>query len=322
MKILVTGASGFLGRHLCRTLKASGHTIIEVDSKNGDLTKPHSLDLFNSIRLDRIYHLAAWTQAGDFCLHHPGEQWVINQKINTHVLDWWHIKQPQAKLIAMGTSCGYDPSLPLSEEYYLQGIPIDSLFTYAMTKRMLLSGLMALHRQYGMEFLYLIPSTLYGPGYHTDGRQMHFIFDLIRKLLKGCFEKEPVVLWGDGEQKRELMHVEDFVEAAIELDQTCANTWVNVGTGQEHSIKEFASLLCALTGYPPDTICYDISKYVGARSKVLSVAKLKSHLPHFQPLSLEQGLKETVQWFEQQFFPNKRTQEQSAPIHMCATNLD
>lgn len=317
MNILVTGASGFLGRHLCHALEAKGLHVTEVHSKNGDLTKPHALDAFNSTRFDKIYHLAAWTQAGDFCLHHPGEQWVINQQINTHVLDWWQRRQPQAKLIAIGTSCGYDPTLPLSEEYYLQGVPIDSLYTYAMTKRMLLCGLLALHRQYGLEFLYLIPSTLYGPGYHTDGRQMHFIFDLIRKVLRGHFHQEPVVLWGDGEQKRELMHVQDFVAVSLQLDQAHANTLVNVGTGQEHSIKEFARLLCTNIGYPFGQIEYDLSKYVGARSKVLSVEKLKRLLPDFQPISLSQGLDETVHWFERQFFPSKRTQVQSESTHTC-----
>ena len=82
---------------------------------------------------DRIYHLAAWTQAGDFCLRHPGEQWLINQRLNTNVLEWWQRCQPQARMICMGTSCAYDPELPLAEEYYLDGVPIESLFTYAMT---------------------------------------------------------------------------------------------------------------------------------------------------------------------------------------------
>ncbi|MDB6031409.1 MAG: GDP-L-fucose synthase, partial [Verrucomicrobiales bacterium] len=85
MKILVTGASGFLGTHLCHALEKEGHLVTRLSSKNCDLTKADSLDAFNGTQYDQIFHLAAWTQAGDFCLYHPGEQWVINQKMNTHV---------------------------------------------------------------------------------------------------------------------------------------------------------------------------------------------------------------------------------------------
>src|SRR5512143_3840659 len=105
MKVLVSGATGFMGRFLCRTMKASGHEVVELGSRNCDLTQADSLNAFTGCRFDQIYHLAAWTQAGEFCLHHPGEQWLINQQINTQMLIWWQRYQPQAKLIAMGTSC-------------------------------------------------------------------------------------------------------------------------------------------------------------------------------------------------------------------------
>ena len=71
---------------------------------------------------------------------HPGEQWILNQRINTNVLGWWHERQPKAKLICMGTSCSYDPELDLTEENYLKGTPIDSLFTYAMTNACFMGG--------------------------------------------------------------------------------------------------------------------------------------------------------------------------------------
>src|SRR5882724_5537840 len=113
MNIVVTGASGFLGTSLCRALELEGHVLTKLDSKVADLTKDGSLLQFNKNKFDIIFHLAAWTQAGDFCLYHPGEQWVINQKINTNVLAWWQADQPQAKLISMGTSCAYAPESEL-----------------------------------------------------------------------------------------------------------------------------------------------------------------------------------------------------------------
>lgn len=297
MIILVTGASGFLGTHLCRNLEKAGHAVVRLNSRNCDLTRPDSLEAFNDRTYDQIFHLAAWTRAGDFCLYHPGEQWIINQKINTHVLSWWQQRQPQAKLICMGTSCAYAPELDLVEENYLVGAPIEGLFTYAMTKRMLYVGLLALQKQYGLKHLTLVPSTLYGPGYHTDGRQMHFIFDLIRKIIRGKMHDEPVVLWGDGFQRRELVLVEDFVTIALKLAGTCENDLINIGVGEECTIRHFAELICQRVGYDFEKIKFDTTQYVGARSKCLAIGKLKRQLPDVQFAPLEVGLEKTISWF-------------------------
>lgn len=296
MKILVTGASGFLGTALCSRLEAEGHDVVKLNSKNCDLTKQDSLFNFNHLIYDHIYHLAAWTQAGDFCIHHPGEQWIINQQINTNVLAWWHECQTQAKMICMGTSCAYAPDMDLTEDNYLVGTPIDSLFTYAMTKRMLYVGLLALQKQFGLNYLCLVPSTLYGAGYHTDGRQMHFIFDLIRKILRGKLYGEPVVLWGDGYQKRELVFVDDFVEIMLTLSATYENQLVNIGAGEEYTIRQFADIICDIVGYSGQDIEYDTTRYVGSLSKFLGIKKLQS-LINFESTQLRTGLVKTVDWF-------------------------
>ena len=297
MRIFVTGATGFLGRHLIPAMEKAGHHVTAVGSAECDLLREESLHKFRD-SYDQVWHLAAWTQAGDFCVHHPGEQWVINQRINTNVLDWWQSRQPKAKLIAMGTSCSYAPGFDLTEENYLAGHPVPELYSYAMTKRMLLVGLQAMTRQYGLQYLYLIPSTLYGPGYHTDGRQLHFIFDLINKILLGKFHGEPVELWGDGHQKRELIYVQDFVGAALRLSGIARNEIVNIGSGAEQSIRWYAEKISEITGYDSSKIVYDTARYTGVRSKELSIRKLKSLLPDFDPTPIEAALKTTVTWFK------------------------
>jgi len=298
MRIFITGGGGFLGQHLLKALQAAGHEVTAPRSKECNLLRDDALAPWGQESFDRIFHLAAWTQAGDFCLRHPGEQWINNQRLNTQVLAWWAARQPQAKLITIGTSCSYAPDLPLREDNYLEGQPIESLFTYAMTKRMTWIGQRSLGKQYGLRYLTVVPSTLYGPGYHTDGRQMHFIFDLVRKIMEGKRFGRPVILWGDGHQRRELIHVDDFVTTTLRLADSVENELVNIGAGKEHSIREFASLICAEVGYDPATIQYDTSRYVGAKSKCLDVEKLHRLLPGLVPRSLAVGLPPVIRWME------------------------
>src|SRR5690242_7944076 len=99
MKVLVTGSSGFLGTGLLRFLATKGCEVTALNSRNCDLREAASLLRSNDRKYDLIFHLAAWTQAGDFCLTHPGEQWLINQAINTNALAFWAQHQPQAKLV-------------------------------------------------------------------------------------------------------------------------------------------------------------------------------------------------------------------------------
>lgn len=298
MRILITGGSGFLGTALTSFLKAGGHEVISLSSRDCDLTVVGSLGDVATGAYSLIFHLAAWTQAGDFYLKHPGEQWLINQKINTNVLDYWSSQQPGAKLVFMGTSCAYAPGSDLREDEFMVGEPIDSLYTYAMTKRMLYQGARALNLQYGLNYLCAVPSTLYGPGYHTDGRQMHFIFDLIRKIVRGRELGEEVVLWGDGYQKREIVYVGDFVRILWSLCETRDNDLFNIGAGEEFTIRTFAEQICEIVGYDPANIRYDTSRYVGASSKCLNVEKVKVAVPYeLTPPSV--GLRQTIDWFYQ-----------------------
>jgi GDP-L-fucose synthase len=286
-RVFVTGGGGFLGRCLIPLLIQEGHEVDAPSSKECDLTLANSLDPWTR-PYDLIFHLAAWTQAGDFCLKHPGEQWVINQKINTHVLSWWQQRQPQAKAILIGTSCAYDPRLPLIEDNYLRGEPIESLYTYAMTKRILWVGALALARQYGLQAVNFVPSTLCGNYYHEDGRQMHFIYDLVRKILQAKKTGEPAVLWGNGHQRREVVLVDEFCRGILQF--LAADTgWgevYNLGAGHDHTIREFADVICSRLGVDPSLVHYDESRYSGAPAKCLVVEKVRRTI-EWKPAGLD-----------------------------------
>ena len=296
--ILITGSTGFLGTHLVNFLKKKNVKLKLLNSKNCDLRNFKNLQKLKKIKYDIIIHLAAWTQAGDFCLKFPGKQWLINQEINTNVLKYWYLYQKQAKMIAMGTSCSYSSKLSLNEKNYMKDEPIESLYTYAMTKRMLLQGLRALNKQFKMKYLYLIPSTLYGPNYHLDGRQMHFIFDLIRKIFEGKFHKKKVILWGNGNQRRELIHVKDFIKIMWNINNKYSNEIFNIGGGKEYSIKFFAKKISKILQFDESKIVYDTSKYVGAKSKNLDISKLKEFRIKTNQITLENGIKEVIDWYK------------------------
>ncbi len=298
MKILVTGATGFLGRHLGERLIDEGHETVELGSQQCDLTIPGSLEeVLGEEKFDEIFHLASWTRAGNYCAEHPGSQWIKNQKIDTNVLDWWQSFQPEAKMITIGSSCAYDPDLPLTEENYLKGTPTPQFLGYGYSKRMLYVGLSSLAKEEGLEGMHFIPSTLYGPEYHTDGRPMHFIYDLMRKTLRAKHLGEDLVLWGDGSQTREIMHVNDFIEAMLTINSASKNQLVNVGSKRKHAIREFAEMICDEVGYDFGKVQYDTSKPSGAKSKYLVLDKMDSLVGEgYREKDLREGIRETVSW--------------------------
>ena len=241
MKVLITGSTGFLGRHLTKHIKKLGWDIFESNTRRANLVCDKNLHIYNDLKFDYIFHLAAHTKAGDYCLHHKGEQFEINQRINSNILKYWREHQPQAKMIAMGTSCSYSPNIPMKEDNYLIGEPDEGLYTYAMTKRMLLVGLKSYTEQYGLKYMYYIPSTLYGPLFELD--DSHFIFDLIKKIYSGKNYGTNVELWGDGYQKRELIYVDDAIKIMLDTLHL-ENNLVNLASGIEYSIREYAQNIC------------------------------------------------------------------------------
>jgi len=293
MNILITGHRGFVGRHLKKGLldNFSLKKIFVSDSSRLNLLEPLDHSIINC-ELDYIFHLAAWTKAGDFCLHHPGEQWINNQKINTNILCYWKEYQPQAKMIAFGTSCAYPPEKEKTEDNYFNGIADKDLFTYAMTKRMLLAGMQAFAKQYDMKFLYFIPNTLFGPDF--DIEDSHFIFDLIKKICAARHEgNKPVTLWGSGNQCRELIYVKDAIDLIID-SLHLNNKIINLGTGKERSIKEYAKMICDYVEYNYEEIEFDTSAFEGVKSKYLPPNKIVGSCGK---TPLEDAIKETIDYY-------------------------
>ncbi len=288
MRILLTGNRGFVGRHLEEALVKAGHVVLACNTSVRNLLKFGNWQPEECItNQDLIIHLAAWTKAGDFCLHHQAEQWIINQQLNTNAL---RLRLGErTKFITMGTSCGYDPSLPRkSEEYYMTGTPDTNLYTYAMTKRMLLVGLDAQKAQYGWNYSYYVPNTMYGPEFELD--DSHFIFDLIKKIVDARYTGTKVVLWGDGYQSRELVYIDDVVKQIVNNLDTELGV-ANLAPGVEYTIREYASMICHIVGYNENLIEYDTTAFTGVRSKKLVNSLGIEYTP------IEQGLFSTIEYY-------------------------
>jgi GDP-L-fucose synthase len=303
MRVLVTGATGFLGRHLIKKLEKLGYEVCISNTKIANLCDISNLKIYDSYKFDYIFHLAAKTKAGDWCKYHKGEQWIDNQIINTNILRYWSEKQSQAKLISFGTSCSYGPSdYPMIESDYMLYTPDNDLYTYAMTKRMLLVGCQSLANQYGLKYIHYIPSTLYGPEF--DAHDTHFIFDLVKKIIKGRYEGAPVELWGNGYQKRELVYVDDAVNIILN-GLHLENEVINISSGNDYTIRDFANIICELVGYTANNIIYDETKFTGVKRKTLDITKLKSILnEEFEFTKLNVGINDTINYYLNEIYAN------------------
>ena len=272
-KALVIGHTGFLGRHFVVKAKET-LKLTNINSKNCNLLTDKIYE-YDKELYDYIFYFAVKTEAGGYCQAHPGEQFLINQKMNTRVLDYWHKKQPQAKFITFGSSCSYSDNSIKKEENYLKGSCETGYEAYGMIKRMLLVGLKSLAKEYGMKYMFYVPSCLYGPSY--DKGDKHFIYDISRKLCDAKFlNSDPPTLWGDGHQKRELIYVEDAVNIILNFLHR-ENEIVNLSTGIDYSIREYAKNICEIIDYDFSNIKFDLTKFVGAKQKKLIVEKVKDH---------------------------------------------
>lgn len=298
MNILVTGATGFLGQHLCSFYTKKNYNITQINQSHYNLLDYNKLSELTG-KFDLIFHLAAVAKAGNWAATHSGEQWIKNQIINTNILKYWSEYQPQAKFITFGTSCAYAPKdTPHNENEYLIGIPDKDLYGYAHTKRMLLIGLQSLVQQYSnLKYLYLVPNTLFGCNFKQDDN--HFIFDLIRKITRAKIDNSVAVLWGDGTQRRELIYVDDKLLSYIDfLVETQSNTIINIGSEDNFTIKHYADLICSIVNCPRDKIIFDPSFPSGVMRKKLSIDKIRNIIKDYHPTDLHDGLIQTIDYYK------------------------
>jgi GDP-L-fucose synthase len=296
MRVLVTGGGGFLGSHLVERLEERGADIFVPRRQDYDLTRWDDAErLFADARPELVFHLAAEVGGIGANRANPGRYWYANLMMGAHVLELAR-RHDVGKLVTVGTVCVYPKhaSIPFREEDLWDGYPEETNAPYGTAKRAVLVGGQAYRDQYGLNAIYLMPAGLYGPRDNFDLETSHVVPALIRKMLESPDE---VVLWGDGTPTRELLYVDDCVDALLlAADRYDGPEPVNIGTGEEISIRDLAALVAVLTGFEGDVV-WDTTKPNGYPRRKLDTSRARELFGFEAQVSLREGLERTVAWY-------------------------
>ncbi len=297
-RILVTGGAGFVGSRVCVQLRNLGAAEVVVPRRaKYDLTAPDTAQrLLADVDADIIVHLAA--EVGGIGANRalPGRFFYANMVMGLHLIEEAR-QRGVDKFVQVGTVCSYPKHtpVPFREENLWDGYPEETNAPYGIAKKALLVMLQAYRDQYGFLGVYLMPVNLYGPGDNFDPALSHVIPALIRKCeearLSGARE---IVCWGTGEASREFLYVADCAEAiALAADRYEDPEPVNLGSGQETTIRELVETIARLTGFTGE-IRWDSEKPDGQPRRRLDTSRARDRFDFVATTPLEQGLKETI----------------------------
>jgi GDP-L-fucose synthase len=299
-RIYVAGHRGLVGSAIVRSLEAAGYrSLITRCRTELDLTHQQAVDKFFFEERPEYVFLAAAKVGGILANSvYPAEFIRINLAIELNVIDAAY-RYGAKKLLFLGSSCIY-PKLspqPIKEEYLLTGALEPSNEWYAIAKIAGIKLCQAYRKQYGWDAVSLMPTNLYGPGDDFDLESSHVVPALIRKFHEANLDQMPeVVIWGTGAPRREFLHVDDLASAALFVMQEYSEPEiVNVGSGEDISIKQLAELMARVSGYQ-GRLVFDASMPDGTPRKLLDVSRLAS-LGWRPKIGLEEGIRSTYEWF-------------------------
>jgi GDP-L-fucose synthase len=302
MRTLVTGGGGFLGSHLVERLRDQGLAPIVARRRDYDLTSmDDTARLFEDVKPELVFHLAAEVGGIGANRANPGRYWYANLVMGTHVLEQSR-RHALGKLVLLGTICSYPKftPIPFREQSLWDGYPDETNAPYGIAKKSLLVGAQAYREQYGLNSIVLMPTNLYGPRDNFDLETSHVIPALIRRMLEAQERgDEQIVLWGDGTPTRDSLYVEDCAEALWLASQRYDGPEpINLGTGEEPSIRELAELIAELTGFEGE-IEWDSSMPNGQPRRSLDASRARELFGFEARMPLREGLERTIAWYRE-----------------------
>lgn len=303
LKVFVAGHNGLVGSALCRRLTRGGYRNVVVRAhKELDLLSASAVDEFFMTERPDIVYLAAARVGGIYANNtYPVDFLLDNLKIQNNVIEasWRHGVQ---KLLFLGSSCIY-PRLapqPLKEEYLLTSPLEPTNEPYAIAKIAGIKLCSAMNRQYGTNFISVMPTNLYGPNDNYHPENAHVIPMLLRRFHEAKIkEQTSVTVWGTGTPRREFMYADDMAEACIFLMENFSTQdigeLINIGTGEDCTIRELTGLIQDVVGYK-GALEFDTSKPDGTPRKLLDVSRLHK-LGWRHKTSLQEGLRKAYEDF-------------------------
>lgn len=312
--VIVTGGAGFLGSHLVRRLRHRGLEKEQVtvprkatyDLRQWDAIQQLYSDvlLSSGVAPDEVIviHLAGNVGGIGYNLEHPGELFYDNIVMGSQLIEAAR-QRGVGKFVSIGTICAYPKftPVPFLEEDLWRGYPEETNAPYGLAKKMLLVQSQAYRQQYGFNGIYLLPVNLYGPGDNFDPASSHVIPALIRKCVEAREAgADELVVWGDGSPTREFLYVDDAADGIIlATERFNEPRAVNLGSSAEISIRDLAQLIIELTGFEGQ-IRWDTSKPNGQPRRKLDTSRARELFGFEATTPFEEGLRETVRYFEQQ----------------------
>lgn len=303
-KIFLAGHKGMVGSAIYHTLNKNGYqNIVTADSKTLDLRNQADVDRFVSTHQPECIIIAAARVGGILANNdYPYQFLYDNLMIEANLINAAHNNDIQ-DVIFLGSSCIY-PKLapqPLKEEYLLTGPLEPTNEWYAIAKITGIKLCQALNKQYGRNYISMMPTNLYGERDNFDLKTSHVLPAMIRKFHEAREAgNKPVTLWGSGSPMREFLHVQDLAESVLfvmEQEDKLPYDLINAGTGQDLTIKELAETIQRITGHKGEII-WDSSKPDGTPRKLMNVDRINK-LGWKARIDLESGIKMTYEWFQQ-----------------------
>ena len=301
-KIFIAGHRGLVGSAIVRALEANGFTnLVTRTHRELDLTDQAAVaEFFKSERPEYVFLAAAKVGGIHANNTYPAEFIYINLQIQNNIIHNSYLSGVK-KLCFLGSSCIYPKFAPqpMKEEYLLDGKLEPTNEPYAIAKIAGIEMCQAYNRQYGTDFISVMPTNLYGPNDNFDLQNSHVLPALIRKFVEARDAGAPsVTVWGTGKPRREFLHADDMAEACLFLmDRYDEGDMVNIGTGEDLTIKELSELIASVAGYT-GAIEFDTTKPDGTPRKLLDVHKINS-LGWKARISLPDGIKATVESYLQ-----------------------